>query len=107
MPNATRKTSSGKKSVTLCDVVLHMQGMEKRLTKRIDGTDARLDALGSRVGHLSTRLDTVEKKLTLRMDRLEENLTGRMDALEEDLTATMKDTVKIRRHVGMTMPIDE
>lgn len=65
--------------ITLRDVITHIQAvrnevrdMEKRLSKKID---ANTNAIVT--------------------------LTQRIDALEEDLTATIQDTVKIRRHVGM------
>ncbi|MSR87109.1 hypothetical protein EXS70_02965 [Candidatus Peribacteria bacterium] len=90
------KRPTGKKSVTLRDVVVHMQGMEQRLTKRIDGVDVRV-----------SRVDIGLTKLDNRLTEVEERLTTRIDALDEDLTATIMDTVKIRKHVGMAVPVDE
>jgi hypothetical protein len=80
------------KDITLKDVVVHMQHMEQRLTSAIDQN--------------SRDIRHVEAKLTTRIDSLEDTLTRRMDALE-DLTATIQDTVKIRRHVGMALPDEE
>ena len=85
--------ADGSDGITLRDVVVHMQHMEVRLSGKIDNLDKRL----------SSRMDTLE----IHMDLLEERLTARMDALEEDLTATIKDTIAIRRHVGMPLPEEE
>ena len=114
MTKAIRKVRAAKKSITLRDVVVHMQGMEQRLTKRIDGTDARVGSLTTRVDTLTTRVDTLTTKvdklevnLTKRIDSLERDLTTRMDSLGEDLIATLKDTIKIRQHVGMPVPMED
>ena len=82
--------------LTLRDVIVHMEHMEQRLSARIDHLSVRVDK-----NEIAIR--TLGQRLTGRIDLLERNLTTRMDALEEDLTATMQDTVKIRRHVGMTV----
>ena len=90
--------------ITLRDVVVHMghmgqrlttemKNMEQRLTKKIDDVDAKL----------SRRIDSLDAGLNSRMDILEE----RIDALDVDLTATIKDTIVIRRHVGMPYPKDD
>lgn len=83
--------------ITLRDVVTHiqavrndMQNMEKRLSKKIDNNSSKID--GNTKNILSLKQD---------MQILETHLTQRIDALDEDLTATIKDTVKIRRHIGM------
>lgn len=81
--------------ITLRDVMTHMRGMEQRLSDTIDKNteDIRANTAG---------LQNLDKRLTGRVDVLEEHLTARIDALDEDLTATIKDTVKIRQHVGMS-----
>ena len=88
--------ATGRKSITLKDVVVHMQHMERRLAKRVDTVEKKI----------SLRIDNAEEKLTQRIDDVEVGLTRRIDALDEDLTATIKDTIKIRRHVGMAVPED-
>ena len=93
-------STTGKKSITIRDVVNHMQGMEQRLSKGISNVDKRVDQLNGRI-------DQLDHKFTHRMDSMEENLTRRMDALDEDLTATIMDTIKIRKHVGMAVPDEE
>ena len=92
LPMASKSSKGRKLSITLKDVVVHLQHMERRLTKRIDDVDEKL----------TNRIDGVEGKLI----GLEERVTRRMDALEEDLTATIKDTIKIRQHVGMAVSED-
>lgn len=62
----------------------HMQGMEKRLR-----TDFKED------------LAELRTDFKRDLKQTEHNLTERIDALDEDLTATMRDTIRIRRHVGM------
>ena len=73
----------------------HIQGMEKRMR-----TDFKTDLVGMekrmRVD-FKTDLGDLKKELK----QTESNLTERINALEEDLTATMHDTIRIRRHVGM------
>ena len=86
--------------VTLRDVVVHMEHMEQRLSKKIGELDHKVESLDSR---LSKRIYTLETTLNSRMDILEE----RIDALDVDLTATIKDTIVIRQHVGMSYPKDD
>ena len=78
----TNQKSGNKKGVTVRDVIVHMQHMERRLSKKIDQN--------------SRDIRDVETRLA-----------QRIDALDEDLTATMKDSLQIRRHVGMAIPEDE
>ena len=68
------------KDITTADLLGHMQGMEQRLTEKID---AKADA---------SELEAVEQRLTKRMDSLEkdvavikegvENIDRRLDAIE-------------------------
>lgn len=83
------KRSSGKKGVTLRDVVVHMSGMEQRLSKRIVGVETRLDGIETHMGDMESRL------------------TERINAFYEDLTATIRGTINIRKHVGMAVPDEE
>ncbi len=80
-----------------------MQHMERRLVAKIDGLDARTGGLETRMGNLENRMGSLETK----MEDLKVTLIRRMDSLEEDLTATMKDSLTIRRHVGMTLPDED
>ena len=71
--------------ITLKDVISHMQGMEQRLTKRIDDVDARL----------TRQIDRVERNLTGQIDAIDQ----RLDALEiERLPKRMK---KLERAIGI------
>ncbi|HLD71256.1 MAG TPA: hypothetical protein VI873_01405 [Candidatus Peribacteraceae bacterium] len=87
------------KDITLHDVVEHMQNMEQRLSGEMKDLSTKFDDVGR---SLIGRMD----RLTIRLSMVETNLLERMDALEEDLTATMKDTMKIRQHVGMVSTDD-
>ena len=91
---------NGKKSITLRDVIVHLQHMEVRLTARIDAVEQRVSALESRV-------DRLERNLTTRMDNLEREFKASIEMLEGDLVAVIKDTLIIRRHVGMQIPEEE
>ena len=70
--------------------------MEQRLTARLNKVEKTLDGHSKQFIMLTTRLDT-----------LEENLTGHIDALEEDIVATIKDSLIIRKFVGMPLPDEE
>ena len=91
-----KNRASGKKNVTIRDVVIHMQGMEQRLTKRIDGVENGLSVLSKKIDANTSRINEVES-----------NLLERINGLDQDIMATMNDTVHIRRHVGMALPDDE
>jgi len=78
------------KDITNTVLLEHMHGMEQRLSKKIDVNTKSIDANSKSI-----------KGLAQCMDTLETHLTERIDALDEDITATIRDTVKIRRHVGM------
>lgn len=82
--------------ITLRDVVIHMQHMEQRLSEKIDANTVSIRLLKIEVYDLKTKVND-----------LEDTFTSRMDALDEDLVATMKDTMGIRKFVGMPMPSQE
>ncbi len=102
MKKKVKKVIGKVKDITLRDVVVHMEYMEQRLSSKIDDVDKSL----------SSKIDGVEKNLSSRIDEntraTEQNsrdirdLRLDVNALGEDLVATIKDTVKIRQHVGMT-----
>jgi hypothetical protein len=85
--------------ITLKDVISHMQGMELRLTKRIDDGDAKL----------AKRIDSVEvglSGLSRQIDRVERNLTGQIDAIDQRLDAIEIESLpkrvkKLERTVGI------
>jgi len=110
MAKAKPRTSPGKKSITPHDVVVHMQGMEQRLTKRVDDNTRAIahnaDAIAYNTRGISENSSDL-RTLTQRVNTMEDKVMCRLDALDEDLTATMTDTLKIRRHVGMAVPDDE
>lgn len=76
--------------ITLRDVLRHMQHGFTRLEGKVDANTKGIEANAKAI-----------EKNRLAVDKLRNDLTARIDALEEDLTATIRDTVQIRRHVGM------
>ena len=93
MPPKTKRQRKDGKDISLRDVVIHMTGMEQRLSAEI--TSIRK----------ATESNTKEIRANaVAIQDVKETLTQRIDALEEDLTATILDTVKIRQHVGMPVP---
>lgn len=99
---ATKRSSSGKKGITLHDVLAHIRGMSHRfdtIDKRFDAIDRRFDGVDRRLDGVDVRLANVEWRLG--------DLTRHVDALDEDLQAFAMDTISIRRHVGMPVPDDE
>lgn len=88
------------KDISLRDVVMHMTGMEQRLSRGIETNTKEIAAVEQR---LSAKIETNTRAI----QDVKETLTRRIDALEEDLTATILDTVKIRQHVGMPVPSEE
>ena len=102
-PMATKRPIGRERGVTLRDVVVHMQHMEQRLSKDISTNTAAIQKVERRLTNVETGLTGVGSRL----NEVEERLTARIDALEEDLTATIRDTIKIRQHVGMAVPEDE
>lgn len=87
---ATTPPRTGKKRITLHDVIAHIENMGQRLEHRIDSLEIRLN-------RFEIRLDGIDRRL----NEMEQRLTARMDALEEDLTATMKDVFLIQKRVGL------
>ena len=88
-------TTRGKKGITLRDVVAHIQAMKGEVLLKIGGLEKRMGGLEKRMDGLSGDMKSMETRLT-----------ERIDALEEDLTATMQDTVRIRAHVGIPVPME-
>ena len=78
--------------ITLRDILLHMQGMEKRLTDRMDGFDARMDGFDARMGGFDSRMGGLEQ----RIDRMERNLTRQIQAIDERLDALEIETLPKR-----------
>lgn len=97
------KRLSGKKGITIRDVIVHMQHMEQRLLKGIGESTSGIVANTIAIRNVEKRLANVETELI----ETREHLTARINALDEDLTATIRDAVKIRRHVGMAVPDEE
>jgi len=95
-------TTRGKKGITLRDVVAHIQAMKGEVLLKIGGLEKRMGGLEKRMDGLEKRMDGLSGD----MKSMETRLTERIDALEEDLTATMQDTVRIRAHVGIPVPME-
>ena len=93
---AVHKANDGGKDITLRDVITHV-------TQRFTKLEGDMQTMEQR---LRTDMQKMEHRLNVKIDTSTANLTDRMDALEEDLVATIKDTVRIRRHVGMRLPSD-
>ena len=66
----------------------HIDGVEQRLTRRIEGLEVRMDRLEYRMDKLEGRMD----KLEYRMDRLE----MRMDSIETLVNQHDRDIKAIR-----------
>ena len=96
----TDDTLIGNADITLKDVVVHMNNMEQRLSIKIEANTKN-------IASNTIVIRELDKKLSRRIDSLDKKLSERIDALDEDLTATIKDTVLIRRHVGMSIPDEE
>lgn len=96
MAKTRARTGSKKKDITLHDVIAHMNNMHQDLSKRIGDLEV---GLGARIDQNSADI----RKLNIKIDDLEMRLTQRIDALYEDLTATIMDTIKIKKHVGMAV----
>lgn len=88
-PMVKKRSTGKKKGITIRDVVIHMQGMEQRLTKEITANTVAIKYVNSRINDVET------------------NLVDRIDGLGKDIDVTMMDTIKIRQHVGMALPDDE
>lgn len=88
----------------------YMKGMEKRLTTAIR---ANTDGIALNTGAIAENSRAIAENgkdiflIHRRIDIFETNVTQRFDALDEDLTATIKDTLMIRRHVGIPVPDEE
>lgn len=76
------------KTITLRVVLQHMQGMEQRLTVRIDKVDIRL-------GKVETRLTQVEQNLSRQIDGIDK----RLDELEIAKLPARVSTLE--RHAGL------
>ncbi len=123
------KNRRKQEELSLFDVLVEVRRVEERLSEKIDANTKAIEGNTRDIRSNTAAIDEntydvqsvkvaaqktsqsvqanaisqqhTEKRLVERMDALERTLVVRMDALEEDLTATMMDTVKIRRHVGM------
>lgn len=91
-----------KKGITLRDVVVHVDHMGQRLSSQMTGMEKRMGGMEKRMGGMERKIDVN----TIAIADLKKTLTERIDALDEDLTATMQDTLRIRAHVGMPVPIE-
>lgn len=95
----TKKRAKGK-DITLRDVVVHMQAMEQRLSSKIEINTKKID-------ENTEKIEENTHSLAQNTSGLHQNtvatrdLINRVDALEEDLVAVIKDTVRIRKHVGI------
>ncbi|MBI1812623.1 hypothetical protein HYR82_02480 [Candidatus Peregrinibacteria bacterium] len=101
-----KKSVAGRsKGITLEDVVVHVQHLGQRLDTRIDALEKKFEK----------NMDGMEQRLNKRMDGMSlkidantvaiQDLSAYVNALDEDLRATTLDTLKIRRHVGMALPM--
>lgn len=97
-----KKKSSGKNGITLRDVVIHVGHMGQQLSAEIQGVKADVTGLKADVAGLKTDVQGIK----VEMKQMEQRLTQRIDALDEDLTATIKDTIRIRQHVGMPVVLE-
>ncbi len=92
----TDTTTTGDADITLRDVVNHMGHMKQELLGKMTEIQKQLS---DEIASHKKETRTMGVSLHERMDDLE----NRMDALDEDLTATIKDTLVIRKHVGIAV----
>ncbi len=95
----TQKKRTGKKGITLRDVIVHLQGVSEQLLSKIEGNT---HSIAENTASIAQNTASIAQN-TIEIKSLRTEMNQRFDALEEDLTATMNDTVKIRQHVGMAM----
>lgn len=95
----TTPPPDGQPDITLRDILTHIQGVSmsvRTLEGKVDRLEGKVDRLEGKVDRLETRLDAGLA-----------DLHERIDVLEADLTVTIKDTLVIRRHVGMSAGEDD
>lgn len=86
-------TAGNPQDITLRDVIMHVQNMQQQLLSNIEDVELRLSsAIAENTKGIAENTSAIRK------------LSIRIDTLEEDLTATITDTMKIRRHMGMAVP---
>jgi ribosomal protein S15P/S13E len=88
-------TTTDLPDITLKDVIIHMQHMEQRLTKKITDSEQKLSA----------RIDINSRDIRLLSIKIED-LTAHVEQLDVDLQSTNVAMLTIRQHVGMSMPED-
>ncbi len=105
MTKADDTTIDAVKDITLRDVIVHMQHMEQRLTAKIDKNSQDIQVNTQDIRANTRAIERNSLGISENTAAIQD-LGLRIDALDEDLTATIKDTIKIRRHVGM-VSVDE
>ena len=70
-----------------------IDGVERRLTTRIDNIDSILQVTVGEVAALHKKVDALDKKV----DAVDQNLSGRIDSVYEELVAHRNDTELHRR----------
>lgn len=105
MVRKKKSVAGKKKDITLHDVIAHLGTVKQELLSKLDEHTKKIDENTKMIAQNSTDIRNLDRKLTTRIDTLEENMNKSADALREDLIATIQDTVKIRKHVGM--PVSE
>ncbi len=83
--------------ITLGVIMQHMQGMELRLTRRIDDVDHRLSGLNGRVDNLDKKLDRIYHNLSFQIDAIDK----RLDEIE--IEQLPKRVTAIERHLGLAV----
>ena len=106
MKNSGRTSGKNlrKKKSSRDDVILVQIG---NLSRQINAVEMRLD---SKINNLDVKIDSVEMRLGTKIEKNTvaiEKLSQGIDALGEDLVAAIKDTIMIRKHVGMALPEEE
>ena len=109
MSKKKRAIVGKKKSITLRDVIAHIQGVKNSLSEEIQGMKGEMQGMKGDIRGIKVDMHSMERRLSAKIDRNSEDiitLGNRVYALSEDLTATIRDTIKIRAHVGIPIAED-
>jgi archaellum component FlaC len=68
-----------------------IDGVERRLTLRIDGIDARIDGIDAKIDRVDSKIDRVEATLRVEMGKMREDMRRHFEIATESL----RDDVRI------------
>ncbi len=79
----------------ILEIVSDLAVGQKRIEKRLDGIELRLDAVELRLGNLEVRLDSVESRLT--------SLESDMDIVKTKVTRLESDMVEVKEKLDQVV----